>query len=189
MAQRTLLAQGSILIDVPSESVPAFLALPADERAAANDHFRYALMGGNEDEDEELFEQLHQSEFRMPLEVDDEAQPELDDVRSAANRVIAAYNARVERYDLTFAPLTPDEEPIDVRYAWDPETGQWLSVHTWGLTVATGNASADDFNWLPLEEAQRQGDYELPEDLDFLVQGNDVLVELHYQVSVALSAE
>lgn len=189
MAQRFLLAQGSILIDVPPQYTSAFLGLAADERAAVSDHFRFALMGGDAEEQEELSEQLHLSEFRAPIPVDAQAQPELDDVNAVANRVLAAYNDRAEDFGLTFAEVSDSDPPTCVRYVYNPETGQWYAVYNWNLTVVAGIAAGPDFNWLPLAEAQEQGDYALPLELGFLLSGNGIAVDLAYHVTVTLTAE
>jgi hypothetical protein len=189
MPQQYLLAQGSIFIDVPPNYCQPFLDLAPDERAEVGEQFMLALQGGDAEERSELFDDLHDSEFRSVVAVDADGQPDIDDLREAANQLIEAYNSRDLEFDLQFELLGVGETPTCIRWIYDPDTGTYFAIYNWGLTVKAGQVAGEDFNWLPLSDARQRPGFALPEELEFMMDGSEIVVDLRYHLTVTIAAE
>ncbi|QDU65597.1 hypothetical protein [Engelhardtia mirabilis] len=190
MPQQYTLAQGSILIDVPPSYCQAFSKLSADQRELTGSFFSAAIHGGDDPGLEELFGDMHQSELRQIVPVNDGTNmAETADLATSANRILNAYNSRQADFGITFDPIPAGSNPTCYRWIYDPELDEWVLVINYGLTVATGNVSGAQFNWLPLSAAKGQPGFALPEELDYLMDGSEVVVDLKYHLTLTFLAQ
>lgn len=183
------LVRGSLALDIAPDSTASYLSLPTDERAVFEDHFTDALHGGDDELLEELFDALSDAEFRATLEVDEDGQIDPAELVATANQVLTAYNKRADEFDLTFASIDAGTAPSGMRFVWNGEAQDWDVVYSWALTLSTGNAKGSNFNWLPLSAAQNEGDYKLPEELDFMVSGKQIKVDARYQLTLTFEVQ
>lgn len=188
MPEQFALAQGSILIDIPPGYCPAYSALSSAERDVAGTYFRLAIAGGGDPVPEELFADIHQSTLRQVVKSDENNQVETSALATTANSVIAAYNAQSAEFGLTFNAVGADDPPSCYRWVWDTELEQWVLIVNFGLSVATGDATAAGFNWLPIEDARKQKDFALPSELSFLLNGDQIVVDLRYHLTLTFIA-
>lgn len=189
MPTQYTLTQGSILIDVPTSFCAAFVGLTPERRDLTGTHFRAALHGGDDPSRVELLADLHQSNFRQVLAVPSSDEATAAELAAAANTVIEAYNARQNEFGLEFETVTDGAAPDCVRWVWDPDLEAWIAIYNYGLTVANGNASGADFNWLPLADARQQAGFALPTELAFLMNGQDIVVDLRYHLTLTFVVE